>query len=149
MSEQRLKLRATDAEDLAVFSAVLQDAVIPGDEMAYLPDERRFVLVANRFRWEDSDGQGVPGRIYERVHAGLVIDGVRAVKSRGIDPMAKDRILSLLTIEPRDGAIELTFSGGAVIRIEVERILCHLEDVAEPYPTRLRPSHVLDEPDRR
>ena len=147
--EQRLKLRATDADDLAVFSAVLQDAVIPGDEMAYLPAEHRFVLVANRFRWEDSEGQDVPGRIFERVHAGLVIDAVRGVKTRGIDPGAKDRILSLLAIEPRDGAIELIFSGGAAIRVEVERILCHLEDVAEPYPTRLRPSHALDDPERR
>jgi hypothetical protein len=144
---QRLKLRATDADDLAIFSAILQDAVIPGDEMTYLPSERRFVLVANRFRWEESQDQDVPGRIYERVHSGLVIDAVRAVKMRGIDPRAKERILSLLAIEQRDGAIELTFSGGAAIRVEVDRILCHLEDVAEPYPTRLRPSHALDEPD--
>jgi hypothetical protein len=142
---QRLKLRAADADDLAVISAVLQDAVIPGDEMAYLPSERRFVLVANRFRWEDSDGQQVPGRLYERVHSGLVIDAVRAVKTRGFDPADKDRLLSMLAIEPHDDAIDLLFSGGAAIRIEVDRILCHLEDVAEPYPTRLRPSHALDE----
>jgi hypothetical protein len=149
MVAQRLKLRATDADDLAVISAVLQDAVIPGDEMTYLPSEHRFVLVANRFRWEDSDGQPVPGRIYERVHAGLVIDTVRAVKTRGFDPTQKDRLLSLLAIEPNDGAIDLLFSGGTAIRIEVERILCHLEDVAEPYPTRLRPNHAVDESERR
>jgi hypothetical protein len=145
----RLKLRATDADDLAVISAVLQDAVIPGDEMTYLPSEHRFVLVANRFRWEDSEGQQVPGRIYERVHAGLVIDAVRGVKTRGFDPAAKDRLLSLLAIEPHDGAIDLVFSGGAAIRVEVGRILCHLEDVAEPYPTRLRPAHALDESEPR
>ena len=33
-----LKLRATDDEDLAVVSAILQDAVIPIEEMAYLPE---------------------------------------------------------------------------------------------------------------
>jgi hypothetical protein len=142
---ERLKLRATDADDLAVISAVLQDAVIPGDEMTYLPSEHRFVLVANRFRWEESDGQQVPGRIYERVHAGLVIDTVRAVKSRGFNPADKERLLSLLAIEPHDDTIDLVFSGGAAIRIEVDRILCHLEDVAEPYPTRLRPIHAIDE----
>jgi len=146
---ERLKLRATDADDLAVISTVLQDAVIPSEEIAYLPTERRFVLVANRFRWEDSDGENVRGRIYERVHCGLVIDAVNAVKSRGIDSTTKGRILSLLAIEARDGAIELTFSAGAAIRIEVDRIACHLEDVAEPYPTRLRPSHALDTEDQR
>jgi len=142
---ERLKLRAGDAEDLSVISAVLQDAVVPADEMAYLPDERRFVLIANRFRWEDADEVPVPGRIYERVHCALVIDAVQAVRTRGVDPRSKDRILSLLALEYRDGAIELVFSAGAAIRLEVERIICHFEDVAEPYPTRWRPSHALDE----
>jgi hypothetical protein len=139
-----IKLRATDAEDLAVFAAVLQDAVVPIEEMAYLPDERRFVMVANRFRWESANGPHVKGRIYERVHAGLCIDEVRAVKLRNIDRSRKDAILSLLTIEPSDGAIEILFSGNAAIRVEVDRILCHLEDMAEPYPTRWRPSHPVE-----
>jgi Protein of unknown function (DUF2948) len=143
----RLKLRATDAEDLAVVSAVLQDAVIPVQEMAYLPEEGRFVLVANRFRWEDSERDPVEGRIYERVHCGLVIDHVTSVRSRGIDRRRGDEILSLLSVTETDGAIELTFAAGAAIRVEVERVLCHLEDVAEPYPTQWRPHHVLDEPD--
>jgi len=142
---ERLKLRAMDADDLAVISAILQDAVIPNDEMAYLPEERRFALVANRFRWEDVESNSVPGRIYERVHCGLVIDEVRAVKKRGFERGAPDRILSLLAIEAREGAIELVFAAGAAIRIEVDRILCHIEDIAEPYPTRLRPSHRLDD----
>ena len=47
-----LKLRAEDEEDLAVVSTILQDALVPVAEMAYLPEEKRFVLVANRFKWE-------------------------------------------------------------------------------------------------
>ena len=47
-----LKLRAHDAEDLAVVSALLQDAIVPAKEMTFLADERRFVMVANRFMWE-------------------------------------------------------------------------------------------------
>ncbi len=143
----RLKLRAADAEDLAVVSAVLQDSVIPVEEMAYLPEERRFVLVANRFRWEDSERDPVEGRIYERVHCGLVIDHVTAVRRRGIERDKDEQILSLLAIAEKDGAIELTFSAGAAIRVEVERILCHLEDVAEPYPTQWRPRHAVDDAD--
>jgi hypothetical protein len=139
--DQRLKLRAADTDDLAVISAMLQDAVIPIEEMAYLPAERRFVLVANRFRWEDAKGDPVRGRIYERVHSGLVIDEVSAVRTRNIDRTAADRILSLLAIEAHGGAIDLLFSGNAAVRIEVDRILCHFEDVAEPYPTRWRPAH--------
>jgi len=51
-SDNRLKLRAEDDEDLAVVSAFLQDALLPVAEMVYLPAEQRFVLVANRFMWE-------------------------------------------------------------------------------------------------
>ena len=47
-----LKIIARDAEDLAVVSACLQDALIPLNEMRYLPQERRFIMVANRFPWE-------------------------------------------------------------------------------------------------
>ena len=38
-----LKLRAADAEDLAVLSAILQDSLVTIAEMTYLPDESRFV----------------------------------------------------------------------------------------------------------
>ena len=43
-----LKIIARDAEDLAVVAACLQDALIPLNEMRYLPQERRFIMVANR-----------------------------------------------------------------------------------------------------
>jgi hypothetical protein len=48
-----LKLRAEDAEDLDVVSACLQDAIVPLSDMEFLAGEKRFVLVANRFRWEN------------------------------------------------------------------------------------------------
>jgi hypothetical protein len=34
-----------------VVPACLQDALIPLNEMRSLPQERRFIMVANRFRW--------------------------------------------------------------------------------------------------
>ena len=88
-----LKLRAADAEDLAVISAILQDSLVTVGEMTYLPDESRFVLVANRFRWEPQSGP-VPAK-GERVLTGLCIDGVKAVSRRGFSPRDGDRILSL------------------------------------------------------
>ena len=75
-----LKLRAADAEDLAVISAILQDSLVTVAEMAYLADESRFVLVANRFKWEPQEG-AVPAK-GERVLTGLCIDGVKSVSRR-------------------------------------------------------------------
>ena len=51
MSE--LKLIALDAEDLSVLSANLQDAVLRIADIAYLPREKRFAAIANRFDWLD------------------------------------------------------------------------------------------------
>lgn len=143
----RLKLRATDADDLAVISTCLQDAVVPVRDMAYLADENRFAMVANRFRWEDSGGPPVAGRIYERVHAGVCFDAVTGVHQLGLDQKRRGQILSLLALAAGDGSVELTFSAGVVIRLEVTRIMCHLQDLDEPWPTQWRPTHQLDDED--
>ena len=51
----RLRLKARDADDLEVISASLQDAIVAIGDMTYLPMEQRFVMVANRFKWECGD----------------------------------------------------------------------------------------------
>lgn len=137
----RLKLRARDADDLAVVAACLQDAVLPLAEMTFQPAHKRFVMVVSRFKWEDAEGERVEGRIYERVHSGVRFDGVRAVRVRDFDQDSRTRILSLLTIESGDGHIDLIFSGGGMIRLETDRILCQVEDIDEPWPTQWRPAH--------
>ena len=139
----RLKLRAVDAEDLSVISACLQDAIVAAVDMAWEPAEGRFVLVASRFCWEGC--RDAEGALLERVHAGLCFDGVSAVRHRGIDRSQRDALLSLLALRPVEGGIHLDFAGGATIRLEAERILCHLQDLDEPWPTQWRPSHPLEE----
>ena len=138
-----LKLRAVDEEDLAVVSAILQDALIPIGEMAFLPEERRFVLVANRFRWERKPEEG--GKLFERTLTGVAFDAVTSVKIRGFDRADRDRILQVLAVRHEPGAVVFDFSGADSMRLEVERILCHLEDLGEPWPTPWRPRHPLDE----
>ena len=53
MSEP-LKLIALDSEDLAVVSAHMQDAVLTVGDMAFLPQQRRFAALANRFDWDSA-----------------------------------------------------------------------------------------------
>ena len=153
-----MKLRATDAEDLAVLAAHLQDAIVPVSEMAFLPRERRFVLVANRFRWEAAgraqaaepaegadDASFAAGSHFERVHCAVRIEQVRAVRRRGFEPRDRGAMLSLLTVaEDEGGAIALLFAGGAAIRLEVDAIDCYVEDLGESWPTTWRPRHDSD-----
>ena len=134
----RLRLKAEDDEDLAVISAVLQDAMVLVGDMTYEPENRRFVLVANRFCRETEAERARHG---ERVMSGLRIDGVTAVKRRDVDPRDADRLLVLLAVRAAPGALYLDFAGGASIRLESASILCHLDDFGEPWPTRFRPRH--------
>ena len=55
-SAKPMKLRAHDTEDMRVIAGVLQDALVPLSDVTYLKAEKRFVLVANRFRWETDQG---------------------------------------------------------------------------------------------
>ena len=137
-----LKLRAEDEEDLAVVSTILQDALVPVGEMAYLPEEKRFVLVANRFKWEAPPL--TVGKLYERTLIGIAFDEVEAVKIRGFDRADHDHILQVLAVRALPGAVVFDFSGNDSMRLEVGRILCHLEDIGEPWPTPWRPRHPLD-----
>ena len=145
MVEQRhrptdgLKLLARDEEDLAVISAILQDALIPVSEMAYLPEERRFALVANRFRWEAPGDR--PRENLERRLTGLSIGNVTAVRRRGFSLGDPNRILALLAVRRVAGTLQLDFAGGASIQLETGEILCHLDDLSEPWPTRWQPRH--------
>lgn len=140
-----LKLRAEDKEDLAVISACLQDALVPVRDLAYVPEDRTFLCVANRFRWENGL-RPAPGEAgYERTLCGITFSEVAAVSYNGFRRSDDGRILSLLAIRPEDGAVHLEFSGGATIRLEVTRILCLAKDLGEPWPTPWQPRHDVDE----
>src|SRR5260370_15765146 len=81
-----LKLRAEDEEDLAVVSTILQDALVLIGEMAFLPEEKRFALVANRFCWECKPSDG--GKLFERTLTGIAFEAVEAAETPGVVPPA-------------------------------------------------------------
>lgn len=164
--EGRLRLSARDNGDLQVFSACLQDALVSVEEMAYVPGDRRFALLATRFRWEaqaaaddlpdaprpqptaaegEEDASFTEVPLYERVRSALTIEKVKSVRYRGFARSAEGRLLNLLALQasgPKD--ILLQFSEDAAIQVTVQRLLCRLEDVSEPWPTHWRPSHADD-----
>ncbi len=137
-----LRLRVTDIDDLAVISSILQDALAPLADMLFEPDQSRFVLATNRFRWEDAGDDHVEGRIYERQRCGIRFEQVTRVRMHGLDLNRRDEIQSLLAIKTEgEGIIDLVFAGGGIIRLEVEGLLCHLDDFDEPWSTMRRPAH--------
>jgi hypothetical protein len=137
----QLKLSATDAADIDVLSSCLQDAIVPMTEMAYFPAENRFVLVASRFCWEDTPARRLKGAVYERTNCGVSFESVSAVRLRNIDQHDRESMLSLLAIRADEGYIDLLFSGGGTIRLEVNEISCHIDDMDQRWPTRWKPEH--------
>ncbi|UEM04757.1 DUF2948 family protein [Skermanella rosea] len=158
-----MKLRAEDQEDLQVISGILQDAIVPIGEMCFLPEENRFVMVANRFKWESAVEDPAPGQPdipvdasydgddgddiavpFERTNCGICFDGVTAVKTKGIDLHERRQMLALLALEGMDSGVALHFSGGACIKLEAAGWVCRLQDIGEPWPTTRRPAHPVD-----
>lgn len=142
-----LKLIALDTDDLSVLSAHLQDAVIRVGDMAYLPQERRFAAVLNRFDWETV--VTAKGAELERRRAGLRFERVLDAKVHGVNLKDKAAALALLAIvfEPKDGPegvagdVTLTFSGGAAIRLSVECVEAELKDLGAVWAAKRTPRH--------
>ena len=140
---ERLKLRAEDAEDLGVISAHLQDGLVTFGDMDYLGSEKQFVLVVNRFCWSDCPQNPKSGKPFERVLCGLRFDGVKNVRLRNLDRKNGALVLELLAIKPENGFIDLLFAGRGRVRLEVDAIRCHLQDLDSPWPTQWRPQHPI------
>lgn len=125
-------LRALEADDVPVISALIQDAIFPGTEMRWDKAGRRFALLLNRFRWERTSGAP------ERVQAVLAVEDVLKVASQGIDRSDPDMVFSLLALswtpsEDGMGRLEFTLAGDGAIALEVEALELTLKDVTQPY----------------
>ena len=138
-----LRLRAEDADDLAVISAVVQDALISVKDLTYDRVAKRFTLVANRFRWEAKPDGAEDRPAYERRLCAVTFDAVESAAYRGFRRRDDERILSLLAIRAGDGAgtIDLEFSGDATLRLGVSAIKAYATDLGEAWPTGWQPDH--------
>lgn len=139
-----LKLVALDDQDLGVISAHVQDAVMKVGDLEYLPARRRFVLPMNRFAWERKSG--FLRQHNERRRSVLHFDRVLGVKTSGIARDKPDDVLSLLAVSfvPIDrpaGLVELIFSGGGAIMLDVECVEARLADIGGAWQAASRPVH--------
>jgi hypothetical protein len=140
-----LKLIALDAADLSVVSAHLQDAVLRAADIAYLPGEKRFAAVVQRFDWFDAIAAGESAR-FSRRQTAVRIERVTGAQVQGIDLAQKDRVLSLLALcfepgEPPEGHITLRFADGAAIRLQVECIEVEMKDLGPAWQAKAKPKH--------
>ena len=143
MNAPALKLYGRSAEDMQIISAYLQDSVAQLGDMAHLADEKRFIVLFNRFCWER---EGAP----MRVRSALQLANVTAIRQKKLNLRRHDGVVALLAIdfEPLmlpEGEIGLQFAGGGEIRLAVEACEAILEDITEPWFASSRPRHDLEE----
>jgi hypothetical protein len=146
--ERPLRLKAQDAEDLAVISALVQDAIFQRGDARWMKTKRRFALLLSRFRWEDLPSAERAGRSFERVRTVLSIEDAQKVQTSGLHAVDADTVLSILSLawNPGDdgaGTVELTLAGGGAVRVEAETLEVVLRDVTRPYraPSGMAPRH--------
>ena len=137
---ESIRLMATDEADIEVVSTLLQDAIIAGADMHYDAQNSCFLIVADRFCWERpavagmNDSKG--GAVHERALCGLRISHVTAVQKRRWPADWHDAFFNLLALKllgvPKQHSgfmIELSFSGGPLLRLRTKQIHILVSDL--------------------
>lgn len=133
---ETLKLQASDADGVAVMSAILQDAILAVRDMRYDAAGRAFMLAFSRFRWEAATDAA-----FERVNCALTVQGVDQVQTTAFDQSRKDDLHELLALVLEGDTLRFVFAGGAQLRLQLAGWQLRLEDFGAPWPTEKCPSH--------
>jgi len=140
-----MKFIALDKDDLDVVSTHLQDALVKVADILWRPKEKRVVVALDRFDWPSAECCARPE--LRRCRSALRFERVNCCKCRDVNPAGKEEVLNLLAVEFAEtdcpgGIVTLTFSGGAVLRLEVECLEAELADLGPSWPADARPVHV-------
>ena len=140
MTQGPLKLKAKDAEDVQIISAVLQDAIAPILDMTYRPEDKNFIMVVHRLRRE---ADGTP---CERICCAVNLRGAESVQTYGIDLNRRDQMFELLALMQEGTTLHFIFAGDAQIRIQLgsppqDNWSILIEDFGDPWPASCNPCH--------
>ena len=144
--DNNLKLIGRKEEDLRVISAYLQDSVVIIKDIIFLKKNKTFIMIANRFMWEDVE-KGI-FRQNKRIRCAIKFDSVINVTSKNINQKNKNKPLEYLAIKSSlisDNIfkIKIFFSGGGIITIISEVIEVTMSDLGKPWNVKYFPAHKI------
>jgi len=144
--KNNLKLIGKNEEDLKIISAYLQDSVVIAKNILFLKKNRTFIMILNRFMWEDAE-KGV-FRQNKRIRCAIKFEEVIKVKSKNINQKNDDKPLEYLAIKSSlisDSLfkIKIFFSGGGIITITSEVIEVLMNDLGKPWNVKYFPLHQI------
>ena len=141
-----LKLLGENQEDLKVISAYLQDSILVVKDMVFLKQNRTFVMIVNRFMWENVE-KGV-FRQNKRIRCAVKFEEVIKVESKNINQKNKNKPLECLAIKcssifEETYKIKIFFAGNSIITIISEVIEVALHDLGKPWNVKHIPIHKI------
>ena len=141
-----LKLIGKNIEDLQVISAYCQDSVVKLKDIVFLKKNRTFVMMLNRFMWEDAEKGAF--RQNKRIRCAIKFDEVLEVKSKKINQKKKNRLLECLAIKCNETVnnnyeIIFFFAGGSIITLISEFIEVVMHDLGEAWNVKYFPKHKI------
>ena len=144
--KNRLKLIGKNQEDLKIISAYLQDSVIIVKDILFLKKNEIFLMILNRFMWEDAE-KGV-FRKNKRIRCAVKFEEVIKVQSKNINQKNNKKPLEYLAIKSSFMSnnfikIKIFFSGGGIITITSEVIEVSMNDLGKPWNVNYFPVHKI------
>ena len=144
--KNRLKLIGKNQEDLKTISAYLQDSVIIVKDILFLKKNKIFLIILNRFMWEDAE-KGV-FRKNKRIRCAVKFEEVIKVQSKNINQKNNKKPLEYLAIKSSFMSnnffkIKIFFSGGGIITITSEVIEVSMNDLGKPWNVNYFPVHKI------
>jgi len=141
-----LKLIGKNEEDLEVISAYCQDSLVSIKDIAFLKKNKNFVMMINRFMWEDVEKGAF--RQSKRIRCAIKFDEILRVKSKKIDQKNKNRVLECLAIKcneisSKNYEIKIFFAGGSIITLISEFIEVVMHDLGESWTVKHIPKHKI------
>ena len=141
-----LRLIGDKEEDLKVISAYLQDSVLVVRDMIFLKKNKSFIMMVNRFMWEDVE-KGLL-RSNKRIRSAVRFEGTLEVKSKNINQKNPNKILEYLAMKcdlDKHGnkKIKIYFSGNGIIILLLETIDVVMSDLGKPWNVKFIPKHEI------
>ena len=146
LKDSNLKLIGKNQNDLKVISAYSQDSVITVKDIVFLKKNKTFVMIINRFMWEDAE-KGI-FRENKRIRSAIKFEEVLKAKAKNINQKNKNKLLECLTIESslienENYEINIFFSGGGMITLISETIEVIMHDLGKPWTAKHVPKHKI------
>jgi len=142
--KNNLQLIGKNQEDLQIISTYLQDSIVTVKDMVFLKKNRTFIIIVNRFMWEDLEKDVFKKN--KRTRCAIRFEEVLGVKSKNINQKNNEKNLECLAIEShlvneQGYEINIFFAGDSIITIIVEAIEVLMRDIGKPWIVKHAPMH--------